>query len=230
MNTNRQTGIVVITRGMAPAVTIAHVVDMAHRYRAPYKLICGLPAVDAKNAAVQWAIDAGYDLLLVEDDIAADAEVWEKAMRSHSRSSTDNDIGVATCLLRNGELNTWFHGDRFCFSGSVFMRIPLEKMKHLRSSGLLFVPMRMEFSDEEEQFKSSEMNSDGTGSDVYFWSRVWGEGWRVEVYGAVTHFIHEFNNTHPRLSEPNLIKPLGVVVAKKMKIKTKEKESCLMQM
>jgi hypothetical protein len=209
---NRTTGIAVITRGMSPAVCTAHVVDVAHRRRTPYKLIVGRPAVDAKLEAVEWSLKNEQDLLLVEDDITADYSIWAKALEPH------DEIGIGTALMRSGELNTWFSGERVAYSGTVFLKIPYDILAALPRP--CFQCRRMFFCDSTRNFIDAGERDDGCGSDTFFWSLVWEAQHAVRVFGSVTHHIHEFNNTEPRLSEPSVIKPLGIVSAQIQKEET----------
>jgi hypothetical protein len=212
MASNDQPLIVQISRGMAPAASIAHAVDASHTFRAPYELISGKPAAEAKNAAARMAFDRGLDLLLIEDDIIATPEMWRTVLGPDRRQM---NVAVASALMRNGQLNTWFHGLRLCYSGTVFLFASHAVLAQVGDPW--FAPRNLWFSDANGgEWIDSGPNANGLHSDVWFFYRLWQEGVEAEILGSVVHLIHEYNNTNPRLAEPSMIHPLGIVTCTKM--------------
>ena len=209
-----------ITRGMAPAVSVASVVSQVCKRRIPFQIISGRPAVDAKTQAAEIAMEAGRDLLLVEDDIIADDAVWE-AVLEH------DGVAVASALLRDGTLNTVFYGGRVLYSGTVFLRVPLPALQALGPPW--FVSRQLVFAAEGEgHWRDEGPGEHGWYSDCFFYHRCWEANIPVTVVGHVTHMIHPLNATPHVLSEPDVINPLGLVTGQRVKIErcTKTKEAC----
>ena len=101
--------IVVISRGVGPLQPIAEAVTVAHLYGAGVALASGYPAVAAKNIAAELAEGVGAALLLIEDDVLADRDTWDHAMRP---ITGEVPVRFATAACRNGQPNTRWHALR----------------------------------------------------------------------------------------------------------------------
>lgn len=194
--------VVQISRGVAPAACIVGAVQAAARYGARYFLVAGLPAADAKNAAVQIACDYRASLVLVEDDMIATPPIWERALLGDPPH-----VMVAGAPCRNGEYNIWTDKrGRIVYAGSVFLRIPRTVIEAL-SHKPLFEPwvFRPEPGlPHPDHVTPVAPCRQGTGSDVYFWWRLRAELPAVEAIhiGDVRHFKHALNSGPHNLAAP----------------------------
>lgn len=214
MSDPRKIKIFQISRGMAPAASIAHVVDAAHRYRMGYEQVNGRPAAEAKQIAAKKAFEEGADLILCEDDIIAPESAWGAVA---NRNVPQDEVSICTALMRNGVLNTWFTGTRVAYSGTVWLYAPWPVLDILsRNSEPWFQPRNLLFDDAKGAFEDHGHNPDGLHSDVWFYHRCWQCDVRVRVLGSVTHLIHEYNNVRPTLTTPSVINPLGIVTCQKL--------------
>jgi hypothetical protein len=205
----RDTVCVQFTRGMAPAIAIAATVTACVKRGIEYKLITGKPAPDAKNEAAAFAHSTGRNLILCEDDFLAEPEMWEKAVNNDSEQ-----VLVGSALMRNGELNCWFQGERLVYSGTVFVVIPWVALDAIGAPW--FLARDLEFSGAGDgSWKDCGPNDDGHHSDTWLYYRCWESGIKPIVAGFVTHLSHPFNNAMRQLNIPNDIKPLGMMNCKK---------------
>ena len=200
-----------ITRGLAPALSIASTVSACARRKIDYKLIVGVPAAEAKQQAAQTAFEAGQDLLLVEDDILANDEIWNKVTQN------DSDVMLGSCLMKNGELNVWFHGPRVVYSGTVFLKVPWAVLGKIGDPW--FLPRDLGFtSDDGGVWWDKGPNDEGKHSDTWFYYRCWQENIHPIVAGFVLHGLHAFNNKDCDLVNATFVKWLGVMTCSKVTI------------
>jgi hypothetical protein len=198
-----------ITRGMAPAVSIAATVQACAMRRLDYRLIAGKPAAAAKQQAAQMAFDAGCGLLLCEDDFLADSEVWDAML-----ATAPAGVSVCSALMRNGQLNSFFLGSRLVLSGSVFLAVGHDA---LTAMGAPWFEARDLHFDVADGGKWTDMgpNARGERSDVFFFSRCWACGIEPVVAGFVTHLIHPQNSRETELLTCSQIIPMGMMSCKK---------------
>ena len=195
-----------ICRGMAPAVAIAATVAACASRKIGYKLITGRPAPEAKQEAAQMAYDAGKDLILCEDDFLAESEIWEQAIAG------GEEVLVASAIMRNGELNVWYHGPRLVYSGTVFVVIPWTALDRIGSPW--FQGRNLSF--EHGAWMDMGPNDKGHHSDTWFYHRCWVEDVPTRVMGFVTHLMTPANKSLTKLNTPDEIKPLGMMSCKKV--------------
>ena len=192
-----------ITRGMAPAVSVASTVGACARHKIEYKLIAGKPAHEAKNDAARLAYDKGADLLLVEDDILVGDAIWRKVVEN------DSDVMLATALMKNGELNTWFQGERVVYSGTVFLKVPHAVLA--RMGDPWFAPRDLYFNGSTGEWCDKGENEHGLHSDTWFYYRCWALGVLPIVAGFAVHLLHPDNWQKCDLVNPHSIRPLGMM-------------------
>lgn len=216
-NSARKILCVQISRGLAPAVTVANTVAAAMMNEMPYKLIAGRTAVDAKQEAALAAIEQGADLLLVEDDVMPDRGAWDAVIENKT------DVMVATAIMRNGMLNTWFHGDRVLYSGTVFLKIPLPVLERIGDPW--FACHDLEFNANRGEWRDKGPNADGQSSDVWFFRRCWELGIPVLVAGFAVHYLHQGNALGSDLKTPSDVRPMGMTDCTKVTMKKKEGEN-----
>ena len=205
----RDTVCVQFTRGMAPAIAIAATMTACVKHGINYKLITGKPAPEAKNEAAELAHSTGRNLILCEDDFLAESFIWDRAV-----SNDDEQVLVGSALMRNGELNCWFEGERLVYSGTVFVVIPWVALDAIGAPW--FVGRDLMFTGEDGgKWEDKGPNHDGLHSDTWFYYRCWESGIRPIVAGFVTHLSHPQNNVLRKLNAPDEIKPLGMMNCKK---------------
>jgi hypothetical protein len=157
--------------------------------------VSGLPAAEAKNEAVRIAMGEGRDLLLIEDDITADARIWDLAMSPANHTKT---ILFAAAPCRNGQWN--LHSNRegmFLFSGTVMLRVSIDLLREMTDWGKrsIFAPARFSFDLSPIGWHPDPRRqaTKGHGSDLRFWWQV-GEmdpQPRIVCLGAVTHWRYQ---------------------------------------
>lgn len=208
--TKRERGILCcqISRGMAPAIAISSTMAACINHKLDYQLITGMTAPDAKNKAARLAYESKRDLLLCEDDFLAETEIWQRA------TNGTRETWVGSALMRNGEINVWFQGERLVYSGTVFLKVPWEHLDKIKDPW--FQPRDLMFTGEAGgEWRDDGPNADGLHSDTWFYYRCWQEGITPKVVGFVTHLSHPGNNVLRRLNQPDEIKPLGMMNCRK---------------
>lgn len=183
----RNTVVVQITRGVCPARSIADASKQARAADAHYVLVEGMPAPDAKRRAAYIALDLGYDLILCEDDFVASNDQWITAV------TAGDQVCVGSAIMRNGKVNTRYTpSGRVLYSGTVFVRVPIDVLRRLAAKGPLFVPWIYNPSDDGESLIAQMPNPEPWGSDVHFWASVNELDPRPTIVdlGLVTHFRH----------------------------------------
>tara|TARA_R110000851_G_scaffold38116_3_gene98006 strand:- start:743 stop:1366 length:624 start_codon:yes stop_codon:yes gene_type:complete len=202
----RKTLCVQISRGIAPAVAIASTVGACTRHGIDYHLITGKSAADAKNEAAKMAYESGRHLVLCEDDFLAESELWARFAKDHSNTF------ATSALMRNGQINVLYHGDRLVLSGTVCLKVPWEHLELIGSPW--FSAHNLSF--DEGEWTDNGPNIGGFHSDTWFFYRCWTCGIIPEVAGFVTHLIHAANNKLSALNNPDDIKPLGMMSCSKL--------------
>jgi hypothetical protein len=198
--------VVQITRGLAPAASIAHVVAACAQRGLAYELLSGRPAAVAKQEAAQMAVDRECDLLLAEDDILADGVLWERMLAADGA-----DVRVASAVMGNGEINCWYVGQRLAYSGTVFLRASLSALRAIGSPW--FQPRELAFTGADGgRWQDLGPNAEGKHSDIWFFFRCWECGLRPQVVGQVTHIVQQdLYYAAGKLSQPSNLKALGLV-------------------
>ena len=193
-----------ISRGLSPAISISATIAACTQRGLNYKLIVGKPAPEAKNEAAQAAWESNRDLILCEDDFLAESKVWDAA------TADTDQVLVGSALMRNGEINVWFLGERLVYSGTVFVKIPWTALDAIGDPW--FSPRDLNFNGQDGgEWRDDGPNADGFHSDTWFYYRCWTEGIEPKVCGFVTHLIHPGNNALRQLNQPDQIKPLGLM-------------------
>jgi hypothetical protein len=175
--------VVQISRGRAPAHAIASAARGAGAWDWPYRLVAGLPAVDAKNEAVRLAYEEHTALLLIEDDVLVPWDEWP---------TRDDAIYAADVHCRGGTLNTVRdnQGD-VLYTGTCFVRVPwwaLDAMGAARAP--LFQPWVFQYDSHAGTLTKIEPSLDGLHSDVYFYWLARKCGVSVQIFGAGSHLLH----------------------------------------
>ena len=186
-----------ITRGVAPVFPIAEAQREADIGDASYWLIAGYPAVEAKNRAVEHALCAHKDLLLIEDDILAGADIW-RAMLTKGDS-----VRLATTNCRNGTPNTRYHRDGSVqSSGTVMVTIPYAVL--IRLPQPIFVANVYGLGTDGEMFLRGPCTN-GRQSDTHLWFTIRQLDPRpeIQVVGAVDHLMHSENSATWELQKPS---------------------------
>jgi hypothetical protein len=191
-----------ISRGIAPVECMIEASDMAELFGAEYLPIWGKPLVEAKNKAVEYAMQSQADLLLVEDDILADVWIWEAAL-----SCEDNgDILIATTRNRDGTPNTKKSPKgKFLYTGNIFTLIPHDVLCKLDIP--IFRAWNFSQSDDGEILIMKDENKHGQHSDVYFWYKVMqlDPPPVIRTIGEVSHVKTPYNTGHISHNEPFVI-------------------------
>lgn len=200
-----------ITRGMAPAISVASVVTQCMKRGLCYELISGKPAAVAKNTAAQMAVERDMDLLLVEDDIIAKDSIWDAAC---DQSEARPPIVIGTCLMKNGMLNTWFAEDRVLYSGTVFLRVRLSALHAIGAPW--FECHDLTFVD--NKWTDLGKRDHGMHSDAWFYYRAWMANLPVTVAGFVLHILHEYNTNRCELVTPNQLRVMGLPDCNKVSV------------
>jgi hypothetical protein len=202
-----------ITRGVAPAKSIATVCFAVTKHQLPYTLLDGMTAADAKQEAARRCWEAGEDLLLVEDDVMPFPQHWERVLAQR------NKVQLCSARMSNGELNCWFvsdgNRDRLVYSGTVFLYVPWAALDTIGAPW--FSPHNLEFCmDGGGQWVDHGPNARGEHSDVWFFYRCWQCGIEPRVIGNVVHIVQ--GNGERDLSRPSGLKALGVYNVTKLEV------------
>ncbi len=173
-------------------------------YGAGFALIERYPAVEAKNRAAGLAMELGASLLLVEDDVLADAGTWNRAL---APSTQQLPVRFATAKCRNGDDNTRWHADGTpMYSGTPFILIPHPVM--LRLALPLFVANEYCIADGELALRGP--SAKGHHSDVHLWAtlRALDPRPKVELVGHVTCLKHRLNRDTHDLMTPETVEAI----------------------
>ena len=190
---------VLISRGVSPVMPTAAFMAQTERAGAGVgcAVVVGYPAAEAKNRAAELALEHKATLILVEDDILAHDDIWQRAL-----SPIDaNTVRVASARCRGsdngiewtGPLNTKFDADgAVLYSGTVLLVVPYEILARFPQP--FFKPYDFGITDSGEFIPRGD-NKHGRHSDVWFWRQLRDlvPRPRVEVIGQVTHLRTPFN-------------------------------------
>lgn len=184
------TVVVQISRGMAPAESIAAAVEQAYRRGAQYTLVSGKPAAEAKTAAIEVALAASADLVLVEDDVLADDGIWEAAIAGSAA------VGYCEATCRDGRSNTYRRPTgRFVASGTVLVRLSLSVLIRLRDEANALPLEGWEFARHGDDLVPVVRDAFGRGSDMWLWYNVAQKlGYDPVRLGKVTSIMHPYND------------------------------------
>jgi len=178
-----------ISRGIAPVESILEMQEYIRLYNLTFSPVLRRPLVDAKNEAVRYALLRGADLLLIEDDIIADAAIWDRMI-------IDDDPGkILTVEARcnGGAMNTQRNGSgEFVFTGTCFMRVPCAILGRLPQP---VFEARNYHADRNGKLLLGGPNVRHAHSDVYFWYQVAQLDPRPEIgiIGEARHIRHALN-------------------------------------
>ncbi len=178
-----------ITRGLAPARSIADACMFARRYKCEYFLIHGFDAASAKNQAAEIALEHGADLILCEDDI------YDPHYNVLHSAYMCDCIGYADATCQNGQPNTVFNDSgQFLYSGNIILKIPHTHLTNLPRP--LFQARQVVIKDGRLKALGDMPNK--SHSDVYFWYLVqeYLQGVPVRCLGKVGHILHPFQRGH----------------------------------
>lgn len=196
--------IAMISRGVGPLEPLADAMREARNANAGFALVAGYPACEAKNRAAELAEGMGASLLLIEDDVLADAATWNKAL---APTTGQLPVRFATAKCRNGAENTRWHEDGTpLYSGTPFILIP--------HPVLLALPKPV-FEANEYGIAEGELflrgpSANGHHSDVHLWAqlRKLDPRPRVEQVGRVACLKHRLNRDTHDLQTPETVEVL----------------------
>lgn len=197
-----------ISRGVAPAVSIAEAVQHSYGLGAWYRLVAGMTCAEAKNHAVGLAMDAGYDLLLVEDDVLVPDSCWFEAGRQLP------DVMTCVTVNRDGSEMGRYHSKfktELLYTGTQFVKLPLVILRRLLEDGPIFQPLEHSFSDGHGgELYVIGPSPKGTGSDTHLWYRLRRLNPRptIRVIGRCQWLLNVMNETH-NLRNPVPLKVMG---------------------
>jgi len=188
--------VVQVSRGVSPVAPIAEACGAALRSGAGYALLSGMMLVDAKNKAVEYAEMFRCALVLVEDDIQASVQVWEKVLDFGMET-----VLVGSCPCRNGEPNTKFRGDgSVWYAGTALVRLPYSVLARLPRPTFV----AMDHGIDEGRLVAKGPNDRGRGSDTHLFYLLEQLQPRpvIAVAGEVTHLMHPMNRERHDLRNP----------------------------
>lgn len=196
--------IVQISRGMAPAISIAESQRAAREYSANYQLVWGKPAAEAKTDAIEMAITNAEDLVLVEDDVLATPAIWQAAICG------PESVAYCDAICRDGRTNTGRRADgQFIATGTVLVRLALPVLIRLRKETGALPLEAWEFHKDPATGGLVPTARDplGRGSDIWLWYHITKLGYEPQCLGKVTTILHPFNDgTRHDLRAPNVFK------------------------
>lgn len=180
-----------ITRGVCPAICIVSVFRVSQDEGYNYTLINGLPMIQAKNDAVELALRKERHLLLIEDDVLINDDVWENV-----RNMEDGMIGYASTKMRGGVSNVvkTNKGD-FIYTGNCFLFVASDVLSEMRKQGEIFEALTWGIDKETGKGEVVGKNDDNLGSDVTFWMKVKELKSKPMIchLGEVDHIRHPMN-------------------------------------
>ena len=197
-----------ITRGICPAECLANVYEQVDRHGEKFVLISGKALVDAKNEAVEHALENQEDLLLVEDDVVAPNGMWDRVA---STWHNQNTILFAEAVERYGRINVRYTKEgELLWTGNVFTRIPYGILTRLEKP--IFRAWDFILSGDGSQMIDRGPAKHGHHSDAYFWWTVKQLDPKPEIVniGRVDHMITPYNSGKvTEHSKPYRMKPFA---------------------
>lgn len=197
--------IVMISRGVGPLVPLAEALTVAHHRGAGFALVSGYPAVEAKNIAAELADGIGAALLLIEDDVLADADTWARALQP---LTAPLPVRFATARCRDGSMNTRWHADGTpLYSGTPFIFVPHPVLARLPKPA--FVANEYGIADGELFLRGP--SAKGHHSDVHLWHELRRLDPRpvIEQVGHVSCLVHRLNRDTHDLQTPEVVEVLA---------------------
>lgn len=184
---------------MAPAISIAEAYSAAIANRIAFALISGLPAVEAKNAAVLFADRSHCGLLLVEDDVRLEAAQVADLLDADT-------VAILSATCRNGEHNTKYDPDgNVLYSGTVAVFLPRAVLEMLPRP----VFEAMQYTPIDGELAPVAPSSSGNGSDTHLFYLLRKLGVPIKVVGHATTLVHPMNRGAYDLQGPCEIEELG---------------------
>lgn len=197
-----------ISRGVAPAPAIAGAVQGASGIGGWYRLLTGFECAEAKNEAVRLAMEAEYDLLLIEDDVIVPESCWFEAGRDR------DEIMTCVTVNRDGSEMARYHTkhkDQLLYTGTQFVKVPLPILHHLLEEGPIFQALEHQVAEGHGgELYVIGPSPCGRGSDTHFWYRVRKLTPRptVRVIGRCQWLLNPCNEKH-NLQNPVTFKVMG---------------------
>lgn len=177
--------VVQISRGMAPAQSVAIIASFAADRSCPYSLVTGLTCAEAKNAAVEIADEEGNGLLLVEDDICT------ANLAALFAPQDGNRVRILSATCRNGDHNTIYDSNgQVLYSGTVAVYIPRAVLDQLPRP----VFEAVDYTRIDDELAPISKNGIGHHSDVHLYVQLRKLGVPVDVVGHATTFAHPLNS------------------------------------
>jgi hypothetical protein len=194
-----------ISRGVAPAICIFDAAQAAATYGAGYSLICGKPAQEAKNEAVEIARKRRSDLILVEDDVLATPAAWREIMLADA-----NAVYVAPTVNRDGsEMLRYDAQGAVMHAGNQLIRLPYHVLLRLLVDGPIF-QARDHTVTPDGELANIGPNSNGRGGDTHLFFRLRRMVPRpaINVLPRVQWILHDGNRVHD-LRHPSQMEVMG---------------------
>jgi len=190
-----------LSRGIGPLAPTIEAMQQAFRHGWGFEAILGKKLVDAKNHAVHIAIDRNQDLLLMEDDIHVPGRTW---VSFRATLGVSDAILVAETKTRTGRSNIWTgpESGRFLFSGSHFVRIPVDVLKRLKQP--IFRSWNFARTIDGEDMIDRGPAKHGNHSDVFFWFHAMKlePKPQVAIVGECDHLKHPWNTGETSHADP----------------------------
>ena len=183
-----------VTRGLAPARSIANVVETCYSMGIDYWLIEGLSMVDGHNRCVEISDEAGDDVLMLQDDVIVTEHHLGAARFAPG-------IAYAPCNLKNGYTNTVYRKDgSTLYSGLPFLFLPRHVRQRLEPKVFDTGEHVIDKPSREIIYKGP--SEEGKHADVWFWCKFNELDPRPDVLELppVTHIIHDLSSSYVNMS------------------------------
>jgi len=185
-----------ISRGMAPVQLVYEAMEQAQAGHNLFYPICGKKLIDAKNEAVNKALEENQALLLIEDDIRVPIDLWHKIQWDGINGDGTATIQFAEAVERYGTINVRYnkHTGDLLWTGNVFTKIPLTILQRLPKP--VFQSWNFVLSADGSEVIDRGRSASGHHSDAFFWQTVQKLDPKAEIVniGRVEHIITPFNN------------------------------------
>lgn len=156
--------VVMISRGLCPPTVVVDAIKATFPTSTPFVVLEGMPRVEAKQAAVNVAIESESDLILIEDDVKLSDQQWEELLDG------GEEVLYADGRCRDGSPSFRTAKNGHFIGGTMAVRLPLSILVSLDPP--VFESRWIYFDEDEGTWEDRGPIDGDRHSDIVLWYKL----------------------------------------------------------